>query len=285
MKICRFDTNHLGIVEGRNVYDVSEASHLLVHDTWPQPPGDLMISKLSVLIPEFHRLRKSAAVTSLRRIHLNSPVVSPSKIIGAPVNYLAHQDEVNADPELSSSGDVKNLETYGLFLKSNTPVGPDDGVHLRFDDRRTDHEVEMAIVIGRECANIDEADALDYVAGYTIGLDMTVRGPEDRSLRKTIDTYSVLGPWLVTANEIENPDNLNISLSVNGNEKQNANTGSMIYSTRKLIAYASTFYTLHPGDVIMSGTPAGVGPVSVGDKLECTIEKIGTMVVPILRAT
>ena len=285
MKICRYDTNHLGIVEGRNVYDVTEASSLLVHDTWPQPPGDLMISKLPVLLPEIHRLRKSAKVTALRRIHLNSPVVSPSKIIGAPVNYRAHQDEVNADPELSSSGNVKNLETYGLFLKSNTPVGPDDGVLLRFDDRRTDHEVELAIIIGRQCANIEEQNALDYVAGYTIGLDMTVRGPEDRSLRKTIDTYSVLGPWLVTANEIENPDNLDISLSVNGNEKQNANTALMIYSTRKLIAYASTFYTLHPGDVIMSGTPAGVGPVKVGDKLECTIEKIGTMIVSILRAT
>ena len=156
-------------------------------------------------------------------------------------------------------------------------MGPSDGVRLRFENRRTDHEVELAIVIGRECCDASEEDALSYVAGYTIGLDMTIRGSEDRSLRKAVDTHSVLGPWLVTTNEIENSDRLDISLSVNGRRKQHSNTSRMIYSTRKLIAYASSFYTLYPGDVIMSGTPEGVGPVSVGDILECSIERIGSM--------
>ena len=96
-----------------------------------------------------------------------------------------------------------------------------------------------------------------------------------------MDSHSVVGPWLVTANEIENPDNLDISLAVNGRTKQQSNTSHMIYSTRKLISFASSFYTLYPGDVIMSGTPEGTGPVSIGDVLECNIEKIGSMQVPI----
>ena len=277
MKICRFNENCLGIVQGRTVRDVSEVLGLLKKPTWPPPPGDQFIANLETLLPAMHRLRHSKKVHALRDLSLNSPIARPSKIIGAPVNYRAHQVEVNEDDEISPYGAVRNIESYGLFLKSPVPVGPSEGVRLRFESRRTDHEVELAIVIGRECCDASEEDALSYVAGYTIGLDMTIRGTEDRSLRKAVDTHSVLGPWLVTPNEIENSDKLDISLSVNGRRKQHSNTSRMIYSTRKLIAYASSFYTLYPGDVIMSGTPEGVGPVSVGDILECSIEKIGRM--------
>ena len=281
MKVCRFNENHIGVVQGRNIQDVTEALNIISTPTWPQPPGDLIIANLEELLGEVQRVRRSAETVSLRDISLNSPVARPSKIIGAPVNYPAHQKEVNEDTEISPSGNVKNIETYGLFLKSPIPVGPDDGVRLGFEARRTDHEVELAIVVGQKCRNASEEDALNYVAGYTIGLDMTIRGTEDRSLRKAVDSHSVLGPWLVTSNEIENPDNLEISLSVNGKTRQQSNTSNMIYSTRNLIAYASSFYTLYPGDVIMCGTPEGVGPVSPGDILECNIEKIGSMRVPI----
>ena len=281
MKICRFNENCLGVVKGRNVQDVSEVLQKIKVPTWPQPPGDLLIANLEMLLPEIHKLRFASETYSLRDLHLNSPVARPSKIIGATVNYRAHQEEVNLDEEINMKEKIESIETYGLFLKSPIPVGPDDGVKLRFENRRTDHEVELAIVIARNCRNVSEEDALDYVAGYTIGLDMTIRGSEDRSLRKSMDSHSVVGPWLVTANEIENPDNLDISLAVNGRTKQQSNTSHMIYSTRKLISFASSFYTLYPGDVIMSGTPEGTGPVSIGDVLECNIEKIGSMQVPI----
>lgn len=285
MKICRFNINQLGLVEGRNVQDVSSVVQLLSSATWPQQPGDMLITNLDMILQEAHKIRRDSATLSVRDLHLNSPVANPTKIIGTPINYPAHREEMNSDPELGTahSGEIESVETYGLFLKSPIPVGPGDGVRLRFENRRTDHEVELAIVIGKVCQNVAEEEALDFVAGYTIGLDMTVRGTEDRSLRKSIDTHSVLGPWLVTANEIENPDSLDISLSINGKTKQSSNTCEMIYSTRKLIAYASSFYTLFPGDVIMSGTPEGVGPICVGDMLECTIEKIGTMQVPIIK--
>ena len=281
MKICRFNENRLGVVEGRNVQDVSEALTNIRIPTWPQPPGDLLVSQLDELIPVIHKLRRDAPIHSLRDLHLNSPVARPSKIIGAAVNYQAHQQEANEDIGISGGSTVESVETYGLFLKSPIPVGPDDGVNLRFANRRTDHEVELAIVIGRKCQSVKEDEALDYVAGYTIGLDMTIRGAEDRSLRKAVDSHSVLGPWLVTANEITNPDSLEISLSHNGKNRQQSNTSRMIFSTAKLIAYASSFYSLYPGDVIMSGTPEGVGPVEIGDVLECNIEKIGSMQVPI----
>lgn len=281
MKICRFNEDHIGVVQGRNVQDVSEALAVIETPTWPQPPGDLIIANLENLLGAIHKIRRTAETFSLRDINLNSPVARPSKIIGAPVNYPLHQEEVNSDKELSPSGGVLDIETYGLFLKSPVPVGPGDGVRLGFAARRTDHEVELAIVIGTKCRNVSEEKALEYVAGYTIGLDMTIRGTEDRSLRKAADSHSVLGPWVVTSNEIENPDNLEISLSVNGKTKQQSNTSQMIHSTAKLISYASSFYTLYPGDVIMSGTPEGVGPVTAGDVLECNIENIGSMWVPI----
>ncbi len=284
MKICRFNTDRLGIVQGRNVYDVSEAVDLLKNDQWPPMPGDSLIRNLDKVIPEIRRLRNSANVLSLRDVHLNSPMATPTKIVGTPFNYKAHQSEMNADPDVSETQLSQTVETYGLFLKAPIPVGPDDGVRLEFANRRTDHEVELAIVIGKNCKRVSESSALDYVAGYAIGLDMTIRGAEARSLRKSADSHSVVGPWLVTADEIEDPDNLAISLSVSGKIRQNSNTCEMICSTRKLISYASSFYTLYPGDVIMSGTPEGVGPVSPGDVLDCTVEKIGTMQVPIRRA-
>ncbi len=281
MKICRFNENRLGVVEGRNVQDVTDAMSSIDVPAWPQPPGDFMIGNLEVLLPIMHRLRRESATLSLRDLHLSSPIARPSKIIGAPINYRAHQKEMNDNPEFSTSGKVASVETYGLFLKAPIPVGPDDGVRLSFQNRRTDHEVELAIVIGKNCRNVGEEEAMEYVAGYTIGLDMTIRGKEDRSLRKALDSHSVLGPWLVTKNEIEDPDCLEISLSLNGSTRQHSNTSNMIYSTSRLISYASSYYTLYPGDVIMCGTPAGVGQVRVGDILECNIEKIGSMQVAI----
>jgi len=109
----------------------------------------------------------------------------------------------------------------------------------------------------------------DVVAGYAIALDMTVRGTEDRSFRKSIDTYAVLGPWFVTADEIPDPDAVPISLTVNGEKRQDSNTSQLIYNCRRLIEFASEFYSLYPGDLLYTGTPEGVGPVKPGDVIVC----------------
>jgi len=214
-----------------------------------------------------------------------SPVINPTKIIGAPVNYEAHIAESEADPGITFNHAVARIDKAGLFLKATSAlVGPGEGVAVRFSDRRTDHEIELGVVIGRECRDVSEARALDVVAGYAIALDMTVRGTEDRSFRKSIDTYAVLGPWIVTPDELREPDSVDFALKVNGEVRQQSNTRHLIFKTRKLIAWASRWYALYPGDVIMTGTPEGVGPVSPGDVMDCEMQYIGSMRVDVRAA-
>jgi 2-keto-4-pentenoate hydratase/2-oxohepta-3-ene-1,7-dioic acid hydratase in catechol pathway len=141
--------------------------------------------------------------------------------------------------------------------------------------------VELALVIGKEASYVRREEALEYVAGYCIGLDITIRGPEERSLRKSPETYSVLGPWLVTADEIDDPGDLNVHIAVNGQVRQQSNTRDLILGVPELIEYASSFYTLFPGDVIFTGTPEGVGPLHPGDMISAGIERIGTMEVAV----
>jgi 2-keto-4-pentenoate hydratase/2-oxohepta-3-ene-1,7-dioic acid hydratase in catechol pathway len=279
MKICRFDDHRLGIVLGDEVADVSA---LLANEPairpWPLPAGDWLIKNLARLRPDIERLAAAAVKKPLADVLLLSPIANPGKIIGAPVNYYAHQDEANADKSISFDRAIKTIEHYGLFLKANSSlVGAGQGVQLRLPERRHDHEGELVAVIGETCANVGEADALDYVAGYCTGLDMTARGVEERSLRKSFDTYTVLGPWLTTADEIANPDDLLIHLAVNGETRQHCSTAELIFGVRKLISYASQFYTLEAGDVIMTGTPAGVGPVLPGDVIDLEIDRLGAM--------
>ena len=225
-------------------------------------------------------LRANAPAIPLERVALRSPVANPSKIIAAPVNYQKHLDEVRSDSQIHA-GNVAHtitIQQAGVFLKANTSLaGPGDGVTLRKLDRRTDHEVELAFVIGRKGSQISRHDALQYVAGYAIGLDISIRGSEDRSLRKSADTYTILGPWLVTADEIPNPGALDLSITVNGQQRQKSNTRYLILGVAELIEMASSFYTLYPGDVVLTGTPEGVSPIEPGDEIVATIEGIGTM--------
>jgi 2-keto-4-pentenoate hydratase/2-oxohepta-3-ene-1,7-dioic acid hydratase in catechol pathway len=139
-------------------------------------------------------------------------------------------------------------------------------------------------VIGRRAQAVPAADALEYVAGYCIGLDISIRGPEERSLRKSVDTYTVLGPWLVTADELADPSHLDLQISVNGELRQKANTRDLILGVPELIEFASSFYTLLPGDVLLSGTPEGVGPICPGDVMRATIERVGEMTVHVRAA-
>jgi 2-keto-4-pentenoate hydratase/2-oxohepta-3-ene-1,7-dioic acid hydratase in catechol pathway len=139
-------------------------------------------------------------------------------------------------------------------------------------------------VIGKAGRNIAAADALAHVAGYCIGLDITIRGPEERSMRKSPDGYCVLGPWLVTADEIPDPSKLQVSLRVDGELRQDANTAELVLSVPALIEMASSFYTLYPGDVILTGTPQGVGPLRAGNLILASVDAIGSMQVEVSAA-
>ena len=137
------------------------------------------------------------------------------------------------------------------------------------------------IVIGKQGTDISLENALDHVAGYCLGLDMVIRGPEDRSFRKSCDGYAVLGPWMVTADEIPDPDDVPLLLKVNGEVRQETNTKELVYGVRRLIEFASSFYTLYPGDVFYTGTPEGVGPVKPQDIITVESPLIGEMKVPV----
>ena len=208
-------------------------------------------------------LAPSAPTLALDAVTLLSPVANPGKIVAAPVNYEKHLAEVKADASLhqNTASHTMTIHKAGVFLKATSSlVGPGEGVVLRVPDRRTDHEVELAFVIGRTASRVPRTEALRYVAGYAIGLDISIRGTEDKSCRKSADTYSVLGPWLVTADEIADPGALDLELRVNGERRQHSNTSHMTLGVAELVEMASSFYTLHPGDVVFTGTPEGVSP-------------------------
>ena len=122
---------------------------------------------------------------------------------------------------------------------------------------------------------------MKHIAGYCIGLDITVRGPEERSLRKSIDSYSVMGPYMVTADSVKDPNNLDFELTVNGETRQKANTRDLIIGIADLIVFASAYYTLMPGDLLMTGTPDGVGPIKPGDVIDARIDQLGSMQVKV----
>jgi 2-keto-4-pentenoate hydratase/2-oxohepta-3-ene-1,7-dioic acid hydratase in catechol pathway len=286
MRYCRFDNDRLGIVRGDQVHDVTAILDKLPAVRWPLPAHDPLVAALPKLRGDMEAAADRVAGVPLSSVKLLNPVPNPSKVIGAPVNYHAHIDEANADAQINFGKTIKTIDHYGVFLKSNSSLsGPSEPVPVVEKDRRTDHEVELAAIIGETCFDVPEEGALKYIAGYAIGLDMTIRGPEERSLRKSLDRFSVVGPYFVTADEIPDPENLDLEILVNGQVRQKSNTSRLIFSVAKLISYCSNFYTLYPGDIIMTGTPEGVGPVKAGDVMHAKIEKVGEMTVAVTRRT
>jgi 2-keto-4-pentenoate hydratase/2-oxohepta-3-ene-1,7-dioic acid hydratase in catechol pathway len=278
VRICRYDDNRLGLVADDGIRDVTAVLSRLPAVSYPFPRHDALIAHLAELRPQIERAAHGAKPIAAERVKLLSPVANPGKIIAAPVNYKKHLEEALADKGIHHGNLVQEIRKAGMFLKATSSlVGPGEGVQLVHTDRRNDHEVELAVVIGRRAHNVSAAEALACVAGYCIGLDMTIRGPEERSLRKSPDSYAVLGPWLTTADEVPDPGNLALRITVNGATRQDAHTSDLILSVAQLIEWGSSFYTLHPGDVILTGTPQGVGPVRPGDVMVATIERIGTM--------
>jgi 2-keto-4-pentenoate hydratase/2-oxohepta-3-ene-1,7-dioic acid hydratase in catechol pathway len=296
VRICRYTRAHdadappdagvdaaggrLGLVTDDGIRDVTAALDLLPAHRYPFPRHDLLIAHLDELRPRLEALAAHAVPLSRDAVRLLSPVANPGKIVAAPVNYETHLDEVRADPRLHQGNlaHTVTIASAGLFLKATSSlIGADEGITICQPERRTDHEVELVCVIGRRASRVSRAEALACVAGYAIGLDVTIRGSEDRSLRKSPDTYSVLGPWLVTTDEIPDPDALDLALTVNGEARQAANTRQLILGVAALVVLASRFYTLHPGDLIFTGTPEGVGPIAPGDTIAAVIERIGRM--------
>lgn len=213
-------------------------------------------------------------------VRLGCPVARPSKIVCIGLNYADHARETNATPPAEPV----------IFLKSTTAVtGPFDNIVIPKSSIKTDWEVELAMVIGKKASYVEENDALDYVAGYCLHNDVSERefqlersGTWDKG--KGCDTFAPLGPFLATPDEINDVNNLRLWLSVNGKMMQDGNTSNFIFKIPFIISYTSRFMTLLPGDIISTGTPAGVGlgqkpePVYLkpGDVIELGIDGLGT---------
>lgn len=282
MRICRFDDDRLGLVSDDEVIDISTVLDQLPNGRWPYPLGDALIAHWATLEPHLAQARKEGRRHPLSEVKLRSPVANPTKVIGIARNRR-DLDKETLDPGIVvSEATRKNDNTIQMFIKAPSALaGPSDGVEIRFPDRRNDPEAEFSVVIGKECTDIPRETALDYVFGYCIGLDMTLRGSESASSRKSIDSYAVVGPWIVTRDELPDPDAVATTLYVNGEILAQANTTDLAFDIRSLIAHASTFYTLYPGDVIMAGTPASFAPIKAGDVMVADFEGIGRMEVKI----
>ena len=267
MRLCFFNEGRLGLVLGPDVQDVSRALDMLGPYRYPLPVQDEFIANLAVLRPRIEAAAVGASRVPLAAVQLQSPIMNPGKIIAAPFNYRDHREPA------AHAGQIRSA---GVFLKATSSViGPSQPIIIRHRDRQTVYEVELAVVIGRRCWQADRDTALNYVAGYTIALDITLNGSQERSLRKSLDSYTVLGPVLVTADELIEPGALQLGLDLNWQQRQSANTSELVLDVPALIEYASSYYTLQPGDVILTGTPSGVGPIQPGDAIRAWIEQIG----------
>jgi 2-keto-4-pentenoate hydratase/2-oxohepta-3-ene-1,7-dioic acid hydratase in catechol pathway len=261
-------------------------------------PGDL----LGLLEAGADAIRDAARRTgterSLANAQLLAPLFRPPKLLAVAANYQDHIAE--------SGGERVNKERImpKLFLKPSTAIiNPEAPLTLPTVSHTVDWELELAVVIGARCRNVAVGEALSVVAGYTIVNDVSARSLDfgreldnyaakdyfDWLNGKWPDGFAPLGPYLVTADEIPDPQNLALRLSVNGELKQNANTRDMIFGVAELIAFASRFMTLEPGDVIATGTPSGVGDTTgtylkPGDIMEGSIEKLGTLRTPVQAA-
>lgn len=222
---------------------------------------------------------KGAQTYSKDEVEFLPPVVRPGKVIALGRNYAAHAAEGGAEPPKFPM----------LFHKTHTAlVGHNQSIVIPPITEKVDYEAELAVIIGKTCYQVSENEALEYVAGYACANDVSARDYQRRTSQftagKMLDTFGPLGPALVTADEVDDVQNLNISLELNGETLQNSNTGYMIFSVAFTISYISQICTLEPGDVIMTGTPEGVGfprtpPIFLkdGDRVTVHVEKVGSL--------
>ncbi len=280
MKLVSYNGGHVGVLRDDEVVDVTDLSGIEA-GFWPPVQMVRLIGEKTVA--EIAYAAQDRAGVPLARVRLEPPLRWPNKVIAFPANYHAHIAEMLDAGRLISKASAKG---QGFFLKSNSSIsGPSDPVALPPIARReVHHEGELGIIIGHGGHAIAAADAGQHIFGFTCLLDMVVRGQEERVMRKSFDTFCPTGPWIVTADAVENWDDLDLTLAVNAVVRQRANTRDLIVGIGEMIAMASAVMTLEPGDIIASGTPAGVGPVVAWDMIELTIAQVGTLTVPVVSA-
>ena len=274
MKLCRYQESKdapvkVGVVRGDMVHDVTAVTDSLPAVRWPYPAGDHLMNNFEALRPQMEAMADKATPVPVSSVLLKCPVANPGKFVCGAGNHKV---------VLGAGGHPRRLGF--LFKMTNAAAGESDGVILRWPERVTFHEAEIAIVIGKGGTDFPASEAMDHVAGYCIGLDMTQQGPEFPSFNKSFDTYGLMGPWLTTKDEIADPNNLAFKLTVNGEDRTIDTTANLVLGIEALVEHAASVMTLNPGDVIFSGTPPpGLGPVVPGDVMHVEMEGLGEMTV------
>ena len=225
-----------------------------------------------------HRLEKQYKVGS--DAVLKAPIMRPPKIVALGLNYVLHAKE----------GNFQVPKEPIIFSKAGSSViGPGETILLPRGLGQIGHEVELAVVLGRRATQVRKKDAYKYVAGYTIANDVTARDQQTKDLTvrhpwfrsKSYDTFTPLGPWIVTSDEIKPPIRLNLQCRVSGKIRQNANTRDLVFDIPTIIEFVTRNMSLDPGDIISTGTPEGIGAINHGDTVSCHIEKIGELRNPV----
>jgi 2-keto-4-pentenoate hydratase/2-oxohepta-3-ene-1,7-dioic acid hydratase in catechol pathway len=278
MKLARFTLDgepRLGVVEGSGIIDLSSAGLFFrsIQEIIEAGPGAL--SRIA------EATKGRTADHALKDIRLLAPLTKPGKFLAIGMNYKKHAEE---SAELGV--DVPKHQVW--FNKQTTCVNDPYGVVEKSVTEKLDYEVELGVVIGKTAKSVKAPDALGYVFGYLVVNDVSARDwqfhSQTMTMGKSFDTHGPIGPWIVTADEIPDPQTLDLKCFVNGELRQSSNTSQMIHSVVAQIEYLSTAFTLEPGDIITTGTPEGVGvamkPPSFlkpGDVVRCEVEKVGVI--------
>ncbi|GAA2741554.1 hypothetical protein GCM10009868_08060 [Terrabacter aerolatus] len=277
MRIARFDDDRIGVVVGEGIVDVTDALELSAGE-WPPVGMNRLIRDFALVRPVLTQASTQGLGRPLSEVTLRTPVPWPNKVIAFPVNYHDHGREMQAQ---------YRADVQGFFLKPPSSLsGAGEPVVLpAVPGREVHHESELAIIIGAGGRDIPRADWQAHVFGYACLLDMVVRGREERVFRKAYDTFCPVGPWITTADEVGDPAQLGMRLWVGDELRQHANTRDLVLDIPGMVEMASAVMTLHPGDIIATGTPAGVGPGTDGDTIRINIERVGEMSVDVVQGT
>lgn len=281
MKIASFNDHRVGVVSQAGLLDVTSALPAFLAQL-PEQRINWLIANWRDAKPLIEEAAAGAKPVAIDGVQLLPANPAPPAIYAAPANYRKHIGELGAQHSVTKGG--KSAREMGFFLKSPASVvGAGRTLLLpRGSTRRFDHESELAVIIGQGGRDIPRERALQHVFGYACLIDATMRLEkgtleEERTMRKSFDTFTPLGPWLVTADEVGDPGDLSNQLWVNDELRQSANTGEMIVDVPELIEMISSVLTLKTGDVIASGTPSGVGAMAPGDVVRIEIERVGSM--------
>ena len=288
MKICHYDAHQAGAVVGDRVHPIGDAlietGHLRAGYTM-RDVIDVLAHRPAAMACARDACGVGAPARALASVRLLAPILDPPSLWAAAANYRDHQAEMrikSGGPDRSALSPDELMAEF--FLKpTSSIIGPGDTIVLPRVSKEVDFECELCAVIGTRARHVGDDRALDHVFGYTICWDISQRDPwsgahqNTRNIRKGFDTFPALGPWIVTRDEIDEPQNLTIEVEQNGQPAMRAYTGDMICGLRQHIRFLSSILTLRPGDLITTGTPAGVKRLAAGDRLRGRIEKIGEM--------